>query len=188
MDEGLREAANRGRDGFPLEERFAAGPADIPDPFGSTRELADPAHDVVHVDLGEFASLHGVHGVAPLAAEIAGVEADEHGRQSDERALSLDGNVHLVEEELLPFPKGNGPLGLHVTNTMDTSALKFSSAGASRTAAGPRSPPRGILSVGVGRSRRRRRPWPDRGSRTRSGPTGRRGPPPCGRCRPWTCG
>src|SRR5207247_3760183 len=75
MDEGVREPTNRGRDGLSLEERLAAGPADVPNPSavrGRARELADLADYVVHVDLRELAPFHGEHGVAPSAPGVAG--------------------------------------------------------------------------------------------------------------------
>jgi len=74
---------------------------------------ADPVHDILDGGPGEFTALDRVHGVAPGAPQIACVQAHEDGREACERTLSLDRDVHLVEEELLPLSDGDGRLGLH---------------------------------------------------------------------------
>ena len=116
MDEVLRKTTDRGRDRLRLKERLAPGPTDISDAFsflGGRRQLADPVHDILDGGPGEFTALDRVHGVAPGAPQIACVQAHEDGREACERTLSLDRDVHLVEEELLPLSDGDGRLGLH---------------------------------------------------------------------------
>src|SRR5205814_2645086 len=116
MDVALRKTTDRGGDRLRLKERLAPGPADMSDAFpfpGGGRQFANPLCDVVDGGSGEFTALDRVHGVAPGAPQIACVQAHEDGREACERTLSLDRDVHLVEEELLPLSDGDGRLGLH---------------------------------------------------------------------------
>src|SRR5207244_10671027 len=73
----------------------------------------DPFGRVLDADPREVSAFDRMHRVAPPAAEVAGVQPHEDGRQADERALALDGDVQLAQEEFLPLARGDGRLGLH---------------------------------------------------------------------------
>src|SRR2546428_13203393 len=107
MDEGLGKALDRAGDRLALEQRFAAGPAQVPNPPGIGLKVAREAEDLLHrrVDARprEVSALDRVHRVAPTAAQVARVQSDEDRRGADERALALDRHVAFAQEELLPF-------------------------------------------------------------------------------------
>src|SRR6267143_2958468 len=117
MDEGLRKAFNRAGDRLGLEQRFAAGPAHVPNPSSIGLKVAREGEDRLHhrVDTypGEVPALDRVHRVAPSAAKVARVQAHENRREADEGALALDRHVAFAQEELLPFARADGGLGLH---------------------------------------------------------------------------
>src|SRR3989442_628778 len=117
MDEGLRKALDRAGDRLALEQRFAAGPAQVPNPPGVGVKVAREAENLldrrVDADPGEVAALDRVHRVAPPTAQVARVQAHEDCREADERALPLDRHIAFAEEELLPLAGGGGGRGLH---------------------------------------------------------------------------
>src|SRR3989442_4530023 len=48
MDEGFRKAFNRAGDWLALQQRFAAGPAHVPNPPGVGLKVAREAEDLLH--------------------------------------------------------------------------------------------------------------------------------------------
>src|SRR5712691_1508326 len=117
MNEAPGQAADRSRDRFGLEQGLTARPADVADPAPSglfvAREFQDSFRRFLDPDSAEVPALDRVHRVAPAAAEIARVQTDENGRNADEGALSLEGDVALAEEEVLPLAMREGDLSLH---------------------------------------------------------------------------
>src|SRR2546425_2383537 len=117
MDEGFRKAFDGAGDRLALEQRFAAGPAQVPNPPGVRLKVAREAEDLLHrrvdADPGEVPALDRVHRVAPPTAQVARVQAHEDRRDADEGAFPLDRHIAFAEEELLPLAGGDGGLGLH---------------------------------------------------------------------------
>src|SRR5712692_9137519 len=117
VDEGLRKAFDGAGDRLALEQRFAAGPAQVPNPAGTGLKVAREAEDLLHrrVDAHprEVPALDRVHRVAPATAQVACVQPHEDRRDADEGAFPLDRHVAFAQEELLPFARGDGGLGLH---------------------------------------------------------------------------
>src|SRR5207244_7501205 len=105
-DERLRKAADRVGNRFSLKQRLPAGPTDVSDFGGGIRaagEVQDPLRRVLDADPREVSAFDRMHRVAPAAAEVAGVQPHEDGRQADERALALDGDVQPAQAEALPL-------------------------------------------------------------------------------------
>src|SRR3989454_11580102 len=117
MDEGPGKAFDCAGDRLALEQRFAAGPAQVPNPPGVGLKVAREAENLldrrVDANPGEVAALDRVHRVAPPTAQVARVQAHEDCREADERALPLDRHIAFAEEELLPLAGGGGGRGLH---------------------------------------------------------------------------
>src|SRR5256712_12990349 len=117
MDEGCRNACNPARDSLALQQRYAAGPAHVPNPPGVGLKVAREAEDLLHhrVDAAprEVSPLDRVHRVAPTTAQVAGVQAHEDRREADEGALPLDRHIAFAQEKLLPLARGGGGRGLH---------------------------------------------------------------------------
>src|SRR6266849_5596318 len=117
MEEGLRKAFDGAGDRLALEQRFAAGPAQVPNPAGIGLKVAREAEDLLHrrVDAHprEVPALDRVHRVAPATAQVACVQPHEDRRDADEGAFPLDRHIAFAEQELLPFARGDGGLGLH---------------------------------------------------------------------------
>src|SRR2546425_4230031 len=94
MDEGLRKAFDGAGDCVALEQRFASGPAQVPNPPGISLNVAREAENLLHrrVDAHphEVPALDRVHRVAPATAQVAGVQSDEDRREADQGALPLD--------------------------------------------------------------------------------------------------
>src|SRR5207245_11085262 len=117
MDEGLRKAFDGAGDRLALEQRFAAGPAQVPNPPGISLKVAREAEDLLHrcIDAHprEVPALDRVHRVTPATAKVARVQPDKDRRDADEGALPLDRNIAFAQEELLPLARGTGGMGIH---------------------------------------------------------------------------
>src|SRR5436309_1279933 len=91
----------------PRETWCAGGPAQVPDPPGVGLKVAREAEDLLHrrvdADPREVPALDRVHGVTPLAAQVARVQAHEDRREADEGAFALDRHVAFAQEEFVPF-------------------------------------------------------------------------------------
>src|SRR5712691_1520388 len=118
MNEAPGQAADRSRDRFGLEQGLTARPTDVADPASGglfvAREIQDSFRRFLDPDSGDVPALDRMHRIAPPAAEIARVQTDENGRNADEGALPLDGDVAFAEEEVLSFAVGQSRRRLHV--------------------------------------------------------------------------
>src|SRR2546421_163241 len=100
MDEGLRQAFDRAGDRLALEQRFAAGPAQVPDPAGVGLKVARKAEDLLHrrvnADPGEVSVLHAGFAES-FEPELTRV-ADSARLRSAEvaRPRELPGNSELL--------------------------------------------------------------------------------------------
>ena len=117
MDEGLRQAFDRSGDRLALEQRFATGPTQVPNPSRIGLKVPREAEDLLHGRIDshprEVAALDRVHRVAPTTTQVARVQSHEDRREADQGALPLDRDVAFAQEELFPLPRGDGGLGLH---------------------------------------------------------------------------